>query len=133
VERLTDGFLADACALIAFHGAGRLELSPAGLAALRSGDVAVSAITVREITRTVAIRKLAPLNGQDERGCVAFLRERGYRLLPLSPEAAERANVLPPHHADPMDRLLIAQAMLDRLTILTSDRAFAPYGVPTLW
>jgi len=133
VERLSDRFLVDACASIAFHGAARLELSPTGLAALRSGDVAVSSITVWEITRKVAIGKLAPLNGQDQRGCVAFLRERGYRLLPLSAEAAERANALQPHHADPMDRLLIAQALLDGLTILTSDRAFTPYGVQTLW
>lgn len=37
------------------------------------------------------------------------------------------------HHKDPFDRLLIAQAKADNLTILTQDRAFAAYKIPTLW
>jgi PIN domain nuclease of toxin-antitoxin system len=36
-------------------------------------------------------------------------------------------------HRDPFDRLLIAQARIDGLVIVTSDRGFAGYGVPTLW
>ena len=40
---------------------------------------------------------------------------------------------LPWHHRDPFDRLLIAQALLNGLTVVTSDSMFAAYGVPTLW
>jgi PIN domain nuclease of toxin-antitoxin system len=40
---------------------------------------------------------------------------------------------LPAHHGDPFDRLLIAQAQLDNLTILTSDRSFAKYEVDLRW
>lgn len=126
-------FLADACALIAFHGDTRATMSPDGLAAMRGGDVAVSAITVWEIARKVGIGKLAPLHDRSEGSVVGFLRGRGYRLLPLTPEAAEAANALPPHHADPMDRMLIATAMAEGATIITSDRIFAAYGVPVLW
>ncbi len=40
---------------------------------------------------------------------------------------------LPLHHRDPFDRLLIAQAMVEDLTIVTGDRAFSDYAVPVLW
>lgn len=130
---MSDGFIADACALIAFHNVVPPRLSARAIEAMRAPGTVVSAVTIWEITRKVAIGKLPPPPGLNERGFSAFLRERGYSLLPLSPEAAERANALPPYHADPMDRLLIAQALLDRLTVLTSDRSFVRYGVPTLW
>jgi len=45
----------------------------------------------------------------------------------------DRLRDLPPHHSDPFDRLLIAQALDEGLTILTSDRAFDPYRVPVAW
>jgi PIN domain nuclease of toxin-antitoxin system len=40
---------------------------------------------------------------------------------------------LPLHHRDPFDRLLIAQARIERLTVMTSDAAFADYDVRTMW
>jgi PIN domain nuclease of toxin-antitoxin system len=48
--------------------------------------------------------------------------------------AAVRLKDLPLHHSDPFDRLLIAQALDNGLTIVTHDRAFAPYeGIDILW
>ena len=126
-------FLADACALIAFHGDPRASLSAAGLAAMRGSEAAVSAVTVWEIARKVAIGKLAPLHDRSEGSLVGFLARRGYRLVPLTPGTAEAANALPPHHADPMDRMLIAAAMAEGATIITNDRIFAAYGVPVVW
>jgi len=46
---------------------------------------------------------------------------------------ALRAGELPPHHRDPFDRLLIAQAQIEGLTVLTADRQFAKYDVPVHW
>ena len=40
---------------------------------------------------------------------------------------------LPPHHRDPFDRLLVAQARLEKLPLLTADRQLEPYGVEILW
>jgi PIN domain nuclease of toxin-antitoxin system len=40
---------------------------------------------------------------------------------------------MPPHHKDPFDRLLIAQATLEGLVLLTRDPLFKAYGVPLLW
>jgi PIN domain nuclease of toxin-antitoxin system len=43
------------------------------------------------------------------------------------------AGTLPAHHNDPFDRLLIAQALVERLPVLTSDPHFARYGVEVIW
>lgn len=51
-----------------------------------------------------------------------------YDLLPVTFAHAEAVATLPPHHRDPFDRLLIAQARIEGLTLLTADRKFAPYG-----
>jgi PIN domain nuclease of toxin-antitoxin system len=53
--------------------------------------------------------------------------------LPLTIRHAEALSVLPRHHADPFDRILIAQAHAEGATIVTCDRAMAPYGVPVMW
>jgi PIN domain nuclease of toxin-antitoxin system len=50
-------------------------------------------------------------------------------LLPIKASHAMEAGILPPHHTDPFDRMLISQARHEGLTILTSDRQFAAYDV----
>jgi PIN domain nuclease of toxin-antitoxin system len=50
-------------------------------------------------------------------------------ILPISIDDAARAARLPPHHRDPFDRMLIAQALNRDIAIVTRDGAFAPYGV----
>jgi PIN domain nuclease of toxin-antitoxin system len=61
------------------------------------------------------------------------LAEDGLKPLPILHAHALRAGELPPHHRDPFDRLLIAQAQLERLTLLTADRQLAKYDVPIHW
>lgn len=46
---------------------------------------------------------------------------------------ALRAGELPPHHRDPFDRVLIAQAQIEGLTLLTADRVLARYDIPIHW
>jgi len=53
--------------------------------------------------------------------------------LPLSIRHSEELAVLPRHHGDPFDRVLIAQARIEGATIVTHDRAFEAYGVPVIW
>lgn len=57
----------------------------------------------------------------------------GFERLPISFAHAEAAGRLPQHHADPFDRMLIAQARLEGLTLVTHDRQFEPYGVDIAW
>jgi len=126
--------LADACALIVFHGYHGQTMSPAGKAAMRSGDVFVCPITVWEITRKIALRKLERPAPPGFNGSLsAWLHDAGYRVLPMTWEASERANALPMHHKDPMDRMLIAVALDRGMTVITDNDVFARYGVDTLW
>jgi len=46
---------------------------------------------------------------------------------------AEAAGALPLHHRDPFDRMLVAQARIEGLVIVSHDRRLAPYDVPVLW
>jgi PIN domain nuclease of toxin-antitoxin system len=53
--------------------------------------------------------------------------------LPIEHTHALRVFSLPPHHRDPFDRMLIAQAQTEGLTLLTTDRVFASYDVEIIW
>ena len=61
-----------------------------------------------------------------------WVRNEGFRELPIRLEHGQAAGALPPFHNDPFDRLLIAQAKLEGLTIVTRDPAFKAYGVALL-
>jgi PIN domain nuclease of toxin-antitoxin system len=92
-----------------------------------ANDIYVSAASVWEIAIKRAIGKL----GFAQRIVQSVLAHR-FQLLPISGEHAEQAAELPPHHADPFDRLLIAQAYLERMHLGTQDLKIRPYAVPTL-
>lgn len=61
------------------------------------------------------------------------LRATQIRVLPLSLEHAAVAGALPGPHRDPWDRLIMAQARVDRLTIVSSEAVFQDYGLPVCW
>jgi PIN domain nuclease of toxin-antitoxin system len=61
------------------------------------------------------------------------LSETDVEPLPIELGHAARLEHLPFHHRDPFDRMLVAQAQAEGLTVLTRDPAFARYGVPVLW
>jgi len=54
-------------------------------------------------------------------------------ILPITVKYAERQSTLPPHHKDPFDRLMIAQALVEGIPIVGVDQAFDPYGVTRIW
>ena len=62
----------------------------------------------------------------------AELDAAGLRLLPIALQHSLGVEALPHHHRDPFDRLLIAQAIADGLTIVTADQVFGMYDVPLL-
>lgn len=67
----------------------------------------------------------------------AFMRQaitsNSFRYLHISPRHTERVSTLPFHHRDPFDRLLIAQAMVEGMVIVSHNGNLAPYGVPVIW
>lgn len=60
------------------------------------------------------------------------VEQSGFERLPVTFPHAERAGALPPHHRDPFDRMLVAQAIEEHLTLVTHDAAMAAYDVPIL-
>jgi PIN domain nuclease of toxin-antitoxin system len=58
-----------------------------------------------------------------------MIREFGAELLPIMLDHTTRVADLPDHHRDPFDRLLIAQAQVEDIAIVTADRSFAAYDV----
>lgn len=91
----------------------------------QAADVYVSAASAWEIVIKVALGKL-----RTSRRPSQVVADAGFHMLPVTFEHAETVRPLPPHHHDPFDRLILATAMSERLTIVTSDQAFARYGVP---
>jgi len=61
------------------------------------------------------------------------IHDNGFTILPIEPYHCEPLVSLPPHHKDPFDRLLIAQAMAENIPIITVDPVFDNYPVTRLW
>lgn len=89
--------------------------------------VFVSAVSVWEIAIKQAVGKVsAPDNVPDR------IDDAGFERLPVGFDHAERVGSLPRHHGDPFDRLLVAQALVEGATLVTSDRLIEAYDVPRL-
>jgi PIN domain nuclease of toxin-antitoxin system len=97
-----------------------------------ANDVVVSAASAWEIATKYRIGKLpdARAVADDVSGAVAA---EGFDQLAITVRHAQRAGNLVGHHQDPFDRMLIAQAMLEDLTLVSNERAFDAYGVRRLW
>ena len=83
-----------------------------------------SAVTPWELGIKRALWKLTMPDGLVEQ-----LASEGFVPLPITAEHAELAPALPPHHRDPFDRMLVAQAQLESLVLVTADTALADYDV----
>jgi PIN domain nuclease of toxin-antitoxin system len=100
-------------------------------AAERIGDggelVVVSAASIWEAAIKAALGKL-----HMPEGLADAVVDEGFEPLPIAFPHAQLAGELPAHHRDPFDRMLVAQALTEGLTIVTHDPVFATYGVPVL-
>jgi PIN domain nuclease of toxin-antitoxin system len=91
----------------------------------------VSAASAWEVAIKVALGRLQ-LPGPAAEVLPAVLAENDFSPLPVSIDHALGAGALARHHADPFDRLLIAQAFAEGLTIVTADAAFSRYPLAIL-
>lgn len=88
----------------------------------------VSAASVWEISIKRSSGKLkTPDNLLDKIAQARFVELR------MDFKHAVLAGALPPHHRDPFDRMIVAQAQSEGLTVVTCDERIAAYGVPVLW
>ena len=105
------------------------KLSASAGAAIDSqqAEVTVSVATAWEISIKQAKGRLTAPDGLEE-----ALADSGFRPLPIGLRHARLAGRLPEHHRDPFDRMLVAQAQLEGLTIVTRDPRIGRYDVHVL-
>jgi PIN domain nuclease of toxin-antitoxin system len=89
--------------------------------------VFLSAVTAWELSIKQALGGLTLLRPVSD-----FIQSHGLTELPVSIRHGEAIRSLPLHHRDPFDRLLVAQAMVEGLVLVTGDRRLLSYGVPIL-
>jgi PIN domain nuclease of toxin-antitoxin system len=89
-------------------------------------SVWISAATVWEIAIKHSMgRGDMPVSSQD---ALRYFHDSGYRFLPIEPEHAAAVEELPAHHADPFDRILVAQALVEPMRLITHDPMVAHYS-----
>ena len=106
------------------------SLTTKAVSAIKDGKnaVFVSAVTAWEIS----IKKsLGKLKAPDE--LIEALEANRFLQLPITIQHGLVAGDLTRHHDDPFDRMLIAQAQLEHLTLITHDVQMKQYGIPILW
>ena len=103
---------------------GRRIAAEARQAIEEADAVYVSAASAWEIAIKTALGRLRPTRTVEEAAS-----ESGFLELPVTFRHAEQVSELPPHHRDPFDRMLVAQAVVEELTLVTRDPVFARYGV----
>jgi PIN domain nuclease of toxin-antitoxin system len=96
-----------------------------------STTIAVSVATAWEIAIKAGLGKLR-LPGSVEAWLLPAVEELGGEWIAVTAAHAATVEVLPPHHRDPFDRMLVAQALSDGWTIMTADAALGAYGVPVI-
>jgi PIN domain nuclease of toxin-antitoxin system len=126
-------FLVDAHVLIWAVDAQE-KLSPGADTALRTVDneLLLSAGTIWEIALKVGLGKLRltlPYRQWMER----VVADLGVTVLPVTVAYAAVQASLPRHHGDPFDRLLVAQAQVERVPVVSNDPLFDQYGIDRVW
>lgn len=104
-------------------------LSEQALTAIRDPDneIIVSVVSAWEIAIKKALGKLESPDNLKE-----VITDSGFELMPIDYEHVWQVKDLPPHHRDPFDRLLVVQASVERLTLVTRDPKLKAYNVSFL-
>jgi PIN domain nuclease of toxin-antitoxin system len=125
--------LLDSHALIwAVDNPGRLGGQAA--IALQDADnqLLVSAGTMWELAIKIGLGKLS-LTLPFRQWFTNATQDLGLSILAITVAHADEQSKLPKHHGDPFDRLLVAQALVEDLTIVSADHTFDRYGVTRVW
>ncbi len=106
----------------------RLSKKAAALIGAPNAQILISAVVIWEVSIKRRLGKLdAPADLLEQ------LERAGVDLLPITARHADRVGTLPMHHRDPFHRLLVAQADVDGLALVTADGKLSDYGVKLVW
>jgi PIN domain nuclease of toxin-antitoxin system len=95
-------------------------------------EILFSAVSAWEIAVKAGIGRLT-IPGDLETYTLEQVSRNRFEILPISLAHALRVSRLPTHHKDPFDRMLIAQALVEKVTILTADAQIARYPIRVTW
>ncbi|SFI47972.1 type II toxin-antitoxin system VapC family toxin [Planctomicrobium piriforme] len=95
-------------------------------------EILVSPGSYWELAIKVSLGKYQ-LNISFEEFVARAVGENQFRILPIEPSHAAAVARMPFYHRDPFDRLIIAQALVEQLTVVSRDEAFDAYSVSRLW
>jgi len=113
-------------ALWAITDSPRLSAQARELLLAPSAQLWVSAASIWEISIKHSLgRGDMPVSGRE---ALDWFRRSGYRLLAIAPEHTAEVETLPAHHHDPFDRILIAQALIEPMRLVTHDAQVAAYS-----
>lgn len=113
-------------ALWAITDSPRLPVDAKALIQSPTAIVWVSVASVWEIAIKHALaRGDMPISSQE---AIDYFRESGYRFLAIEAEHAAAVEALPAHHQDPFDRLLVAQALVEPMRLMTHDASVCRYS-----
>ncbi len=106
---------------------GRRLAAGARRAIADADSIYVSAASAWEVAIKTGLGRLRPVRTVEQAA-----EESGFLELPVTFRHAARVSELPSHHRDPFDRLLIAQAEVEQLRLVTRDAVFTMYGVEVI-
>ncbi len=98
----------------------------------KRNTIVISAASAWEMATKVRLGRL-PAASDITRNFQEYLSQSGFESLPVSAEHGIRAGLLPGPQRDPFDRMLIAQAQAENLTIVSNELAFDNYGIRRAW
>ncbi len=96
-----------------------------------TNEIYVSLVSLWEIAVKVSLNKLSM--SIDIPSLINKIDACGFLILPIFSEHIVLVSSLPFHHRDPFDRMLIAQTLCEKITIVSKDGFFSEYGVELLW
>ena len=95
-------------------------------------DLLLSSGSIWEIAIKAGLKKLT-LSMAYRDWIQRAIDDLGLSLLPITVDYADAQTLLPNHHKDPFDRLIVAQARVERVPLVSADTAFDAYGITRLW
>jgi PIN domain nuclease of toxin-antitoxin system len=110
----------------------RLSVTGKATIANPAHDILISPASYWELAIKIRLGKY-PLSVPFETFITRGIIDNRFHILPIEPRHAAAVATLPFHHRDPFDRLIIAQAIVEQVSLVSADTAFDAYPISRLW